>query len=170
MHSEKKILNLHFMLVFKNLGVFRKVGTIPNLFWCLEAFLKGVYFWVFEPSFHLFYLIEKHLSLNYSIKRRVSTLLRLKIVVPNRISVLKAFCSLDTLLLFNSKAFLLIWLRPGSNRWPFCVGAWNAVQWPIFWKIIRSLYSISHLHAGGHRFEPGRLQLRNSTKAPSGNI
>ena len=110
------------MLVFKNSGVFRKVGTVPNLFWCLEAFLRGVYFWVFEPSLHLFYLIKKHISLNYSIKRRVSTLLRLKIVVPNRISVLKAFCSLDTLLLFNSKAFLLIWLRPGSNRWP---SAWE---------------------------------------------
>ena len=122
MHSSKKILNLHFMLVFKNSGVFRKVGTVPNLFWCLEAFLRGVYFWVFEPSLHLFYLIKKHISLNYSIKRRVSTLLRLKIVVPNRISVLKAFCSLDTLLLFNSKAFLVIWLRPSSNRWPF---AWK---------------------------------------------
>ena len=85
----KKILNFHCMLVFKNLGVFRKAGTIFNLFWCLEAFLRGVYFWVFEPSFHLFYLTKKHISLNYSIKRRVSTLLRLKVVVPYRASVLK---------------------------------------------------------------------------------
>ena len=170
MHSSKKILNLHFMLVFKNSGVFRKVGTVPNLFWCLEAFLRGVYFWVFEPSLHLFYLIKKHISLNYSIKRRVSTLLRLKIVVLYRTSILKAVCSLDTILLFNSKAFLVIWLWPSSNRWPYACEHEMLYNELIFCKIIRSLYSISHLHAGGHRFEPWRLQLRKRTKAPSGNI
>ena len=30
------------------------------------------------------------------------------------------------------------------------------------------MYSISHLHAGGHPFEPGRLQLRNSTRHHQG--
>ena len=118
MHLEKRILIFHFMLVFKNSSVFRKVGKDPILLWSLKAFLRGGYFWVFEPMFHLVYLIKMHISFNNSILCRVPQVLRLKYGVLYWSSVVKTLKPWGTLPKIKLKAFLSVWFRPGSNRWP----------------------------------------------------
>ena len=106
------------MLVFKNSGVFRKVQTVPNIFWSQIAILRGGYFWVFEPMFHLFYLIKMHISFNNLILCRVPQVLRLKYGVLYWSSVVKTLKPWGTLPKIKLKAFFSIWFRPGSNRWP----------------------------------------------------
>ena len=71
---------------------------------------------MFEPMFHLFYLMKKNISFNNSILGRVPHVLTLKNGEPYEPSVIKTISSLGTLPKIELKAFVSIWYGPDSNR------------------------------------------------------